>query len=109
MDLFLFVAEHDDHHLARITELINLTTSLFQNEALTPLKLKNQYRVKFDFEISFTNGGNLKGTEFRLDLNGDDITDEDLATYIVQDLRLLMVAETKILNKEIINEHHKRT
>ena len=24
MDLFLFVAEHDDHHLARITELIRL-------------------------------------------------------------------------------------
>ena len=24
MDLFLFVAEHDDHHLARITELANL-------------------------------------------------------------------------------------
>ncbi len=22
MDLYLFVAEHDDHHLARITELI---------------------------------------------------------------------------------------
>ncbi len=26
MDLFLFVAEHDDHHLARITELVNLLT-----------------------------------------------------------------------------------
>jgi uncharacterized damage-inducible protein DinB len=24
MDLFLFVAEHDDHHLARITEIVNL-------------------------------------------------------------------------------------
>jgi uncharacterized damage-inducible protein DinB len=27
MDLFLFVAEHDDHHLARIAELINLFSS----------------------------------------------------------------------------------
>jgi uncharacterized damage-inducible protein DinB len=26
MDLFLFVAEHDDHHLARITELVKLTS-----------------------------------------------------------------------------------
>jgi len=25
MDLFLFVADHDDHHLARITQLIRLT------------------------------------------------------------------------------------
>jgi hypothetical protein len=24
LDLFLFVAEHDDHHLARITELVKL-------------------------------------------------------------------------------------
>lgn len=24
MDLFLFVAEHDDHHLARITELMEI-------------------------------------------------------------------------------------
>ena len=27
MDLFLFVAEHDDHHLARITALIKLITT----------------------------------------------------------------------------------
>jgi uncharacterized damage-inducible protein DinB len=27
MDLFLFVAEHDDHHLARITELVKLLNS----------------------------------------------------------------------------------
>jgi uncharacterized damage-inducible protein DinB len=26
MDLFLFVAEHDDHHLARITEMVKLLT-----------------------------------------------------------------------------------
>jgi uncharacterized damage-inducible protein DinB len=26
MDLFLFVAEHDDHHLARMTELVKLLT-----------------------------------------------------------------------------------
>ena len=26
MDLFLFVAEHDDHHLARITEIVNILT-----------------------------------------------------------------------------------
>ena len=27
MDLFLFVADHDDHHLARITELVKMITS----------------------------------------------------------------------------------
>lgn len=65
-------------------------------------------RVKFDFEIYFTNGGNIKGEDFRLDIMGDSISDEELADYIVEDLRLLMVRETRIMNKEIITEPHKR-
>ncbi|ETZ23780.1 cyclase family protein [Pedobacter sp. V48] len=65
-------------------------------------------RVKFDFEIYFTNGGSIKGEDFRLDIAGDHISDKELADYIVDDLRLLMVGQTKILNKEIFNEAHKR-
>lgn len=68
-----------------------------------------QHRVKFDFEIYFTNGGNIKGEDFRLDINGDDITDKELADHIINDMRLLMVGQTKILNKQIILEQHKRT
>ena len=67
-----------------------------------------QKRVKFDFEIYFTNGGNIKGEDFRLDISGEDISDKELANYIVEDLRLLMVGETKILNKVIFEETHKR-
>jgi hypothetical protein len=65
-------------------------------------------RVLFDFEIEFTNGGGIQGQEFRLDIDGDDISDEELAKYIVEDMRLLMVGKVKILNKKIINEKHKR-
>lgn len=65
-------------------------------------------RVKFDFEIYFTNGGNIKGEDFRLDIKGDTISDKELADYIVDDLRLLMVGQTKIMNKEILTEPHKR-
>lgn len=65
-------------------------------------------RVKFDFEIYFTNGGSLKGEDFRLDIKGNTITDKELADYLVADLRLLMAGQTKILNKEILNEPHKR-
>lgn len=65
-------------------------------------------RVAFDFEIFFTNGGSIKGEGFRLDIAGDDISDKALADYIVDDLRLLMVGETRILNKKIISEPHKR-
>ncbi|POY35139.1 cyclase [Solitalea longa] len=65
-------------------------------------------RVKFDFEIYFTNGGCIKGEDFKLDIAGDDISDKALVEYLVEDMRLLMVGETKILNKEIISEPHKR-
>ena len=69
---------------------------------------KKDKRVKFDFEIDFTNGGSLKGTDFRLDIYGETITDKELEDNIIADLRLLMVGEIKISNKEIITETHKR-
>lgn len=65
-------------------------------------------RVQFDFEIDFSNGGGIQGQDFRLDIEGDDISDEELADYIVRDMRLLMVGEVRILNKRIITEPHKR-
>jgi arylformamidase len=65
-------------------------------------------RVKFDFEIYFTNGGGIKGEDFRLDIEGDDISDKELADYIVNDMHLLMVGVTNILNKQIFEEAHKR-
>jgi hypothetical protein len=65
-------------------------------------------RVKFDFEVDFSNGGGLQGQDFRLDIEVEDISEEELARYIVEDMRLLMVAEVRILNKEIITEGHKR-
>lgn len=68
----------------------------------------DQKRVKFDFEVAFTNGGGLQGQDFRLDIDGDDITDEALASYIIRDLRLLMAGEVRILNKQILTEPHKR-
>nr|WP_295923664.1 cyclase family protein [uncultured Dyadobacter sp.] len=65
-------------------------------------------RVVFDFEITFTNGGGIQGQDFRLDIAGKTISDQELADYIVQDLRLLMVGKVDILNKHYIDEPHKR-
>jgi arylformamidase len=65
-------------------------------------------RVCFDFEIDFSNGGGIQGQGFRLDIDGNDIVDDALAAYIVHDLRLLMVGEVRILNKQVIEERHKR-
>lgn len=66
-------------------------------------------RVVFDFEIEFTNGGGIQGQDFRLDIDSDTISDKELADFIVDDLRLLMVGNVNILNKKYIEEKHKRT
>jgi hypothetical protein len=68
-----------------------------------------QKRVVFDFEIDFSNGGGLQGQGFRLDIEGGDISDDELADHIVSDMRLLMVGAVRIRNKRIIEEAHKRT
>lgn len=67
-----------------------------------------EYRVVFDFELDFSNGGGLQGQDFRLDIDRDDISDEELAEAIVSDMRLLMVSEVRILKKQVIQEPHKR-
>lgn len=75
---------------------------------IVKLKYPMEKRVKFDFEIFFTNGGSIKGEDFRLDISGDDISDSALTDYIVEDMQLLMVGKVNILNKEILIERHKR-
>ena len=65
-------------------------------------------RVEFDFEIEFTNGGALRGQEFRLDVPDDDVSDAWLADALVRDLRLLMVGDVRITNRRAIQEPHKR-
>ena len=67
------------------------------------------HRVQFDFEIDFSNGGSMQGQDFRLDIRGDAIADDELAEYLISDLRLLMVGSVRICNKRIIVEAHKRT
>ncbi|HKW20063.1 MAG TPA: cyclase family protein, partial [Ktedonobacterales bacterium] len=61
-----------------------------------------------DFAVAFSNGGSLQGEGFRLDIPGDDITNDELADYLIRDLRLLMVRDVRISNKRIIVEPHKR-
>lgn len=48
------------------------------------------YRVQFDFVVHFTNAGNLSARGFRLDIPGNDISDDELAACLIQDMRLLM-------------------
>lgn len=66
------------------------------------------HRVKFDFVVHFTNGGSLSAQDFRLDIPGSDISDDQLAAHLIQDMRLLMAGRVDITNKQVIKEPHKR-
>lgn len=68
-----------------------------------------EYRAKFDFVIHFTNGGSLRGEDFRLDIDGSDIADEALGAHLIRDMRLLMAGKVEILHKQILEEPHKRS
>lgn len=67
-----------------------------------------EQRVVFDFEVEFTNGGGIQGQDFRLDIEGETVSDEFLISHLIADLRLLMVGKVTILNKYYIQEKHKR-
>ena len=71
-------------------------------------KHSGERRVVFDFQVEFLNGGGVQGQDFRLDVHGDDASDESVARALVADLRLLMVKQVHIRNKRLIDEPHKR-
>ncbi|MBO9715645.1 MAG: cyclase [Pseudoxanthomonas sp.] len=62
----------------------------------------------FDFEITFSNGGDLRGRDFRLDIPGASIDEAALARHVIDDMRLLMVDTVWIDNIRIVEEAHKR-
>jgi len=68
--------------------------------------MTNEHRVQFDAEVSFANGGGLRTEGFRLDIDGADISDDDLAAYFVSHLGLLLVSEVRLTNKQILREPH---
>lgn len=66
-----------------------------------------QWRIEFDAEVEFSNGGALQAQGFRLDIPCDDIGDDELAELFVRHLGLLMVGTTRITRKLLIQEPHK--
>lgn len=69
--------------------------------------MSGQWRVQFDAEVSFANGGGLRTEGFRLDIPGRDIDEADLTALFVRHLGLLMVADVRISNRTIVEETHK--
>ncbi|MEU3453922.1 cyclase family protein [Micromonospora sp. NPDC006766] len=69
--------------------------------------MTGEYRAQFDAVVSFANGGGLRVDDFRLDIPGREISDEDLGALFVRHLGLLMVAEVRITNRTVVEEPHK--
>ncbi len=64
-------------------------------------------RAVFDFVVSFTNGGSLRGEGFRLDLPRPDATEQEIAALLVAHLGLLMVGEVELRNLRRVEEPHR--
>jgi arylformamidase len=68
-----------------------------------------EHRAVFDFHISFTNGGGLEGTGFRLDVPGPKVTHQEVAALLVRSLGLLMTGSVEIVNLTVVDEPHRGT
>jgi arylformamidase len=68
---------------------------------------EDEWRVQFDAEVTFRNGGGLQTQGFRLDMPGADIDDNALGELFVRHLGLLMVDQVRITNKALLREPHK--
>ncbi len=67
-----------------------------------------QYRAELDFEITFSNGGSLRGEGFRIDIAGSSPTEDELGAALIADLGLLMADRVDIRRYQILSERHKR-
>lgn len=63
---------------------------------------QSEYRVKFDFRVDFTNGGHVQGEDFLLDLQGSDVSDEQLKQMIVDSMNLAKAGPVTIYKKTIV-------
>ena len=65
------------------------------------------YRAAFDFRIGFTNGGDLTGTGFRIDVAGPEVSEDEVGALLVQSLGLLMAGPVEVRNLRIVEEAHR--
>jgi len=64
-------------------------------------------RAIFDFVVTFTNGGSLRGEDFRLDLPRADTREKEIGALLVAHLGLLMVGGVELRNVRRIEEPHR--
>ncbi|PPK62782.1 cyclase family protein [Actinokineospora auranticolor] len=66
-----------------------------------------QWRVEFDADVTFRNGGSLSVRGFRLDSPSPELDDNTVADALVRHLGLLMVGTVTVTNRRMLAEAHK--
>jgi len=67
----------------------------------------SDYRAVFDFHLGFTNGGELTGREFRLDVPHAQVSADEVGLLLVRRLGLLMAGKVELSSLRIIDEPHR--
>ena len=68
-----------------------------------------QYRAQFSADVRFSNGGGLQARDFRVDVPGPQVGEQDVAALFVASLGLLMVDRVEISGLTVFPEAHKGT
>jgi len=66
-----------------------------------------EHRAAFDFHITFTNGGDLSGSGFRIDVPHAEVTEAEVGSLLVKSLGLLMAGTVDIRHLTIVEEAHR--
>lgn len=65
-----------------------------------------EYRAVFAADVTFSNGGGLHVQDFRLDVPGPSMSEDELAELLVGHLGLLMVDEVRLRDVRVVAEPH---
>ncbi len=67
----------------------------------------SDHRAHFDFEIRFANGGDLIGTDFRLDLPSAQVDEAVVGRLLIEHLGLALVDTVELRGLRIVAEQHR--
>ena len=68
---------------------------------------ETQYRAVFDASVTFSNGGGLEATDFRVDVPGPSVDSEQVADLFLTSLGLLLSERVRIDRLRIVEEPHR--
>jgi len=68
-----------------------------------------QYRAVFDARVTFSNGGGLAAEDFRVDVSGPEVTEQQVGELFLASLGLLLADQVSIRGLRVVPEQHRGT